>query len=153
MFETLKASGLFHSEGKEWGQPSRLLPTINNPSDALYQGPLDLHKTPAQASSTTWCHGWFKTHKAGSPLAKQHQPGWVAPFKLLRTALSWEWLYPFEFKERGRSKECLKVASLTLWVDRRDLKENGSFSIALCIRGFWWERGGPEGREQSFRYC
>lgn len=46
--------------------------------------------------------------------------------------------------KRGRTKERLKVVSPTLWVESEDLKENGGFSTAPCIRGFWKGRRGRE---------
>lgn len=116
-------------------QPNCLLPTINNSNDASYQGPLALHKMPAQAPNPAWCHSWLKTHKAGSPVAKRgelseqpHLNFWGARLERM--------IIPLNLK-RGRTKECLKVVSPTLWVESEDMKENGGFSTAPCIRGFW----------------
>lgn len=50
-------------------------------------------------------------------------------------------IIPLNLK-RGRTKERLKVDSPTLWVESEDMKENGGFSTAPCIRGF-----GKEGEE------
>jgi hypothetical protein len=44
-------------------------------------------------------------------------------------------IIPLNLK-RGRTKERLKVDSSTLWVENEDMKENGGFSTAPCIRGF-----------------
>lgn len=62
--------------------------------------------------------------------------------------------YTSEFKEGGGPKSVLKLFSLTLWVDRRDVKENGGSSTALCIKRILEGKGGAaKGKEHGFRYC
>lgn len=72
-----------------------------------------------------------------------------SPSKLLSAAPRDDYSSAFQ---RGAGPECLKVVSPTLWVESTDLKENGGFSTAPGLRGFWkGQRGRKGGGRQEER--